>query len=51
MTEFIYLLLLLISFGLGWKHGLAGYESTRWLAAPAFTFMIGAMVRFFWMKP
>lgn len=51
MIQFVYVALLSVSFAFGWYEGLAGYQYTRWVAAPIFTCMLGMMVRYFWGKP
>lgn len=51
MKEIIYVMLLGVSFVLGWYHGIAGYPTTKWIAAPMFAFFAGTAIRLFWMKP
>lgn len=50
MKDALYVGLMCAGFILGWYGGIAGYEWTKWYAAPVFMMMIGMMVRFFWMK-
>jgi hypothetical protein len=51
MKNILFIILLDAAFNCGWLTGLAGYSWTKWIAAPAFCFLIGAAVRMFWMKP
>ena len=51
MEKFLYVALMSAMFGFGWFKGFTECPEVRWLAAPIFSFLAGAVIRFLCIRP